>query len=246
MRKILRSAVLFAFAVSLIICLCINEIKAEEVSGADVIMNFGLWTQTNGEYALPLTVEGEWSALLLEISLPEGCKITDVSVIDRGRAASSAFLTVKNRAAVALNVPEPFSPPEKITLNIRFTAKGGAKGRATARAAEENSAFFSAAARPDGAPLDIRPCERELELTDDRRVEFLGTQSGTRADGSKFTRVLYNLIYVGDERRTPTAYVTRGRGVVCLTVTEVKTPRGAILAYTFDGEVEDLEIAERT
>lgn len=244
MPKILRRAVLFIVAVALIICSCIREIKAEEVK-EDVILSFGMWVQTGGEYALPLIIEdGGWSALLLEIFLPEGCKITDVSVLDRGRAAASAFLSVKNRAAVALTVPEPSLQSEEITLLIRFTAKGGAKGRATAQAAEDNDAFFSAAARPDGAPLDIRPCERELTLTDDRRVEFLGKQSGIRADGSHFTRVLFNLIYIEDERRAPTVYVTRGSGAVRLTVTEIKTPRGSILAYTFEGNVERLEIKQ--
>ena len=242
MRKSVWRAVVISLAVSVIMCSCITKIGAEE-NTEDVLLSFGTWVQTEGEYALPLEIAGEWSALLLEIALPEGCKITGVSVADGGRAAASAFLSVKHRAAVALTSPEPSPSGEVVTLLIRFTAKGGAKGEATARGAEgKSTAFCAAAARDSRAPIRVRGNTRALEFSDDGRVEFLGQQSGVRADGSKFTRFLFNLIYIGDERREPTVYVIRGSGVVRLTITEIKTPRGAILAYTFEGKAEEWEI----
>lgn len=240
MRNYLLRGTMLIFAVSLVICSCTIKTVAEETG--DVRLSFGTWVQTEGVYTVSLEITGEWSAILLEISLPEGCKITDVSVWDGGRAAASAFLAVKHRAAVALTSPEPPSAEKNTTLLIRFTAKGGAKGELVARGATgEPPAFCAIAARPDGDGAEVREGRRELELADGGQVEYLGTQSGKRGDGSQFTRVLFNLIYIGDERRLPTVYVLRGSGVVRLTVTEIKTSRGAILAYTFDGLKEDEE-----
>lgn len=158
-------AVLLAFLV-LINC-CAVRARAEKSDGVE--LTFGLWSQTRGVFCLPLYISADADVdvcLAVLISLPEGCEIVGVESILWGRAAASAFLTVKNRAVALVDLPRSAQGKRVAVLPLRFTAKGGASGRATADAAAPAFGGCAAAARGEGdiIPLTVAGAERKLSL----------------------------------------------------------------------------------
>jgi len=164
-----------------------------------------------------------------------------------GDAAASAFLTVKHRAAVVLTFPESPPPGTDIPLLIRFTAKGGAKGKASAKGAGDSENFCAAAAWENGkaVPLTVGAAERELDIERGEDVIYLGRQTWTDENGRICTRFLFLLIYIEprqwDEPPPVAVYVIKGGGALHLRVTEVETERYTFLAYTFEGLKEGKE-----
>ncbi|MBE6694318.1 MAG: hypothetical protein E7589_06110 [Ruminococcaceae bacterium] len=206
-------------AALLLSCWCVTKISAENAESCDVELSFGLWSQTDGAFALPLWISvGELGlcALILEIFLPEGCDIIDVVAVGLGDAAASAFLTVKHRAAVVLTFPESPPPGTDIPLLIRFTAKGGAKGKASAKGAGDSENFCAAAAWENGkaVPLTVGAAERELDIERGEDVIYLGRQTWTDENGRICTRFLFLLIYIEprqwDEPPPVAVYVIKG------------------------------------
>ncbi|MBQ9162311.1 MAG: hypothetical protein IJX74_03450 [Clostridia bacterium] len=240
-----------ALAVALLLnCWCVTKISAENAEGCDVKLSFGLWSQTDGVFTLPLRVtvgERGLCALILEIFLPEGCDIIDVSAVGLGDAAASAFLTVKHRAAVTLTLPESPPPGTNIPLLVRFTAKGGAKGKASVKGAGDSENFCAAAAWENGkaVPLTVGAAERNIDIDGVEEVIYLGQKTWTDENGRICTRFLFLLIYIEprqrDEPPPATVYVVKGEGTLDLRVTEIEGERYAFLAYTFEGLKEGKE-----
>ena len=141
--------------------------KAEKSDGVE--LTFGLWSQTRGVFCLPLYISADADVdvcIAVVVTLPEGCEIVGVEAILWGRAAASAFLTVKNRAVALVDLPRSAQGKRTAVLPLRFTAKGGASGRATASAVAPAFGGCAAAARGEGEiiPLTVAGAERKLSL----------------------------------------------------------------------------------